>query len=306
MSSSPHPRKVPSRTYSLVPPKRARLLRLLGSVDLIVGVPLLLIAAPTLLVVAVEVLRGSTGNDRIGTLGVLIVITAAAIPVVWAGSMMAFRGVHVSRRAIRTSTTAWFIRIPRQRISVIDIETSHFRDLHRAVAVVVLVDGHTIELLPLSAAARDPNHPMLDQQRQAVHHLRNTLAVHGSDDAAPRPTPSPGVPKPIRLLPHERLVWQLLKSRYGRYDNVAADEIEAAHGRRGRMLLVLAATNSTLASFLAIALVAAAILLGAGSLLSWLVPTFLLFAVGAMRLAQSTRSRPDSTAAEADAPPPLR
>lgn len=293
-------------TLSLLPPGRRRLLLGIGWLDLVVGGVLLVVSVPTLIVLVTVEVVGSRPNDGMGTIGILAVIALSASAVTWAGSFLTFRGVHLSDKRIRTSTELWFKFARRDAIGTIDIERSMFRNLHRAVAVAELLDGGRLELLPLSIGTTALGDPLVQRQMEAINDLRSLLGVGGSDDASARPGQPPGQANSVRLLPQERLLWMLVRSRYGRYDNAAEEGLEAAHGRRGRLLLGLGAANCLFGGVVFFVYLLVAIASGAASLWPGYVVGVAFIIIGAVRIVQAARSQPDSAVDRSDAPPPIR
>jgi hypothetical protein len=278
----------------------------IGWLDLVVGGVLLIVSAPTLIILVIVEIVGSRPNDNLATIGILAVITLSASGATWAGCFLTFRGVHLSDKRIRTSTELWFKFARRDAIGAINIERSLFRNLHRAVAVAELLDGSRLELLPLSIGIEGLGDPLVQQQMEAINELRSRLGVGGSDDAPAHPGQPPGETSFVRLLPQERLLWILVRSRYGRYDNAAAEGLEAAHGRRGRFLLSLGAANTLLGGIVFFAFMLVAIASGAASLWPGYVVGMVFIIIGLVRIVQAVRSQPDSTVDRSDAPPPIR
>jgi hypothetical protein len=278
----------------------------IGWIDLVVGGLLLVGSVPTLLALVIVEVVGSRPNDNLGNIGVLAVITLSASAATWSGCLLTFRGVHLSKQRIRTSTDLWFKFARRDAIAAINIERSLFRNLHRAVAVAQLRDGRRLELLPLSIGTEQSADPLVQQQIEVINDLRGRLGLAGSDDAPARPVTKSDERKFVRLLPQERLLWTVVRSRYGRYDNAVAEGLEAAHGQRGRFLLSLGATNVLLGAIIFLIYLLVCIATGASSLWPGYVFGMVFVAIGVVRIVQAVRSQPDGSAGPSDAAPPVR
>jgi hypothetical protein len=281
-------------TWSLTPSKN-RVLKVLGWLDLILGGPLLIISVIALLAFLVEILTGSVGQDHVGDLGTCVVIVLGAGPAVWAGSSMAFKGVHVSQDRLRTSTDLWFKSIKRERVTAINIEHDQFHDVRRATVVAISEGGARTELTPLSVAFTNSSDPLLKIQVESVHGLRKALGVDGDDNATNAGPSSTEDAKPIFLLPQERLLLHLLSSRYDEKKNVVSESFEASHGVRGRKLLVLGGLQVSAGGFIFLLYTAVAILSHSDSLWPGYVIGMIFVGIGGIRIVQSSRSRPESS-----------
>ena len=146
----------------------------------------------------------------------------------------------------------------------------------------------------------------LEQQIEVINDLRGRLGLGGSDDAPARPVTKSDERKFVRLLPQERLLWTVVRSRYGRYDNAVAEGLEAAHGQRGRFLLSLGATNVLLGAVIFLDDPPVCIATGASSLWPGYVFGMVFVSIGVVRIVQAVCSQPDGSAGPSDAAPPVR
>ena len=96
----------------------------------------------------------------------------------------------------------------------------------------------------------------------------------------------------LLLLPHEWVIWAIIRPHVGRVQNPSAQKMIKEHGERGRQCIVMACVNTALAAALTFAFV---VLSFAGlqkiSTIALLVAACFIL-VGVIRLIQSQRSAP--------------
>jgi hypothetical protein len=159
--------------FSLRPGRSTKVLRVLGAIDLTAGVVLLLNG---LLLADAFVSRGTHEPPlQYSVLSVLPGLLA-----IWSGAIMAFGGVIVTSTKIRT-LSLWWHSARRDDIDRIEMVRSDLRGLERVLPVVLLRDGRSIRLLPLSwtPRSRTEDRSGLEFQEDVVGEIRDLLGVGG-------------------------------------------------------------------------------------------------------------------------------
>ena len=161
------------------PPRATTVLRIVGTIDLIVGILLLLVGAAFV----VSYFAPGKGTPPPITDGFIFALFG--IVAIWTGVAMAFGGVVVTSSKI----TTWAV-LPhsssKDDISQIDVVRSDFGHAERVLPVVIRKDGTELKLVPLAWPYRghwyrksDKAALTLDHQAKLVSEIRNTLGVGG-------------------------------------------------------------------------------------------------------------------------------
>lgn len=169
------------RSYSLRFRRSQAVLRICGVIDLLGAGLLLLFGAVLLLALPVDASTGKDANVLTTLAGLGTVCFVFGLIFTWAGVQMTWGRVYLTPDRI-TSMNLWIRRASISEVARIDIRRSDWGKLPRLIPFVVLGNGTSFKLMPLSlASANGFKSSQLGRQLEIVNELRSACGADGDD-----------------------------------------------------------------------------------------------------------------------------